>query len=83
MNALVFLYKRILNHALEGRMARARSTLARTWSAFHRGVEGMHTLSHRGFATPGDADLCATSSLFTSMGQDTRVPHCVCDDSES
>jgi hypothetical protein len=28
-------------------MARARSTMARTWSEFHRGVEGMHTLAHR------------------------------------
>ena len=35
------------------------------------------------FSTPGDAYLCATSDLFTSMGKDTRLPHCVCDDSEA
>jgi len=31
------------------RMSCARSTMARTWSEFHRGVEGMQTLAHRSF----------------------------------
>jgi len=30
-------------------ISRARSHMACAWSEFHRGVEGMHTLSHRGF----------------------------------
>ena len=34
-------------------------------------------------STPGNASLCATAELFTSMVKDTSLPHGVFDDSES
>jgi len=46
----------------------------------HRG--NAHALSPW-FATPVDAYLCATSSLFTSLGKNTGLPNFVFDDSQS
>jgi len=74
---------RMLMLACGRRMSRARSTMARTWSEFHRGVEGMQTLS---LTVVFNARRCIPLSDCIALhlhGTDTSLPHCVFDDSES